>query len=364
MNVSQFLLILLALVSLSLPACDTHEAHATESHHKVVVTEPVSRDVVLTEQYVCQIRSRKHIEVCALTNGYLNEITVNEGQQVKKGDPMFRILPTLYKARLDAELAEARLAELELNNTRRLAQENVVSPNEVALYEAKLAKAKARANLAQAEFNFTTLTAPFDGIVDRLHDQLGSLVKEGDILTTLSDNNVMWVYFNVPESRYLDYMATQGKTNQSQQIDLILANGNKFAHQGAIGAIEANFNNETGNIPFRADFPNPERLLRHGQTGTVLLHQTLKNAVVIPQRAVFEILAKRYVYVVGEDELVHQREIEVQHEQDDIFVIGTGLKVTDKIVLEGIRQVRDGEKVEYEVRSPAEVFNQLKYRAE
>ena len=101
----------------------------------------------------------------------------------------------------------------------------------------------------------------------------------------------------------------------------MLANGNKFPQTGKIGAIEAEFNNETGNIPFRADFPNPDRLLRHGQTGTVLIHRTLKNAIVIPQRATFEILDKRYVYVVDKDDVVHQRVIAVQNELEDIFVI-------------------------------------------
>src|SRR5262249_53767468 len=110
--------------------------------------------------------------------------------------------------------------------------------------------------------------------------------------------------------------------------------------------------NETGNIPFRADFENPDDLLRHGQTGNVLIHRTLNNAIVIPQRATFEILDKRYVYVVDKDGVVHKREIVIQNELDDIFVIKKGLDVNDRIVLEGIRQVRDGEKVEYEFRKP------------
>ena len=240
----------------------------------------------------------------------------------------------------------------------------MVSQNEVALLEAKLAKAQAKAKLAEAELNFTNVKAPFDGIVDRLHEQQGSLIKEGDILTTLSDNSVMWVYFNVPEARYLEYMADLDQDKEDQKIELVLANGNKFQQLGKIGAIEANFNNETGNIPFRADFPNPDRLLRHGQTGTVLISRVLKDAIVIPQRATFEILDKRYVYVVDKDDVVHQREIVIQNELDDIFVIKKGLDVNDKIVLEGIRQVRDGEKVEYEDRQPEQVAANLKYHAE
>ena len=149
----------------------------------------------------------------------------------------------------------------------------MVSQNEVLLFKAKLDRAKAKADLAQAELNFTDVTAPFDGIVDRLHEREGSLIKERDILTTLSDNSVMWVYFNVPEAQYLEYMASLKQDNEDHKIELVLANGNKFPQSGKIGAIEAQFNNETGNIPFRADFKNPDRLLRHGQTGTILIHR-------------------------------------------------------------------------------------------
>jgi membrane fusion protein (multidrug efflux system) len=365
MKISQVLAATLALVSLSLPSCQTHEGRPESEAHKIVVTSPVAKDVVITQQYVCQIHSRRHIKVCALANGYLKEIRVNEGQAVKKGDVMFRILPTLYQARLDAELAEARLAELELKNTERLFKSRVVSQNEVALYQAKLAKARAKAKQAEAELNFTDVRAPFDGIVDRLEQQLGSLVKEGEFLTTLSDNSVMWVYFNVPEARYLDYMAGRGQEKEGRQTELVLANGSKFPHTSTNVTVEAKFNNETGNIPFRADFPNPGRLLRHGQTGNVLIRRTLKDAVVIPQRATFEILDRQYVYVVGEDHVVRQREIVVQNELDDIFVVRGGLAVCDKIVLEGVRQVHDGQSdVEYEFRKPEEALANQKHHAE
>src|SRR6266850_2148242 len=120
------------------------ETQQPAQDHKIVVTGPKAKDVIITQQYVCQIHSQRHIKVCALENGFLEDVRVNEGQAVKKGDLMFKIVPTLYQARLDAELAEARLAELELKNTERLLKENVVSPNEVALYDAKLAKAKAK----------------------------------------------------------------------------------------------------------------------------------------------------------------------------------------------------------------------------
>ncbi|WP_020468774.1 efflux RND transporter periplasmic adaptor subunit [Zavarzinella formosa] len=357
--------IILVLISLSMSACNLHkEGEAHQEHHKFVLTSPVAKDVVITQQYVAQIHSQRHINVRALVGGYLEEIQVKEGQMVKKGDLMFKILPTLYLAKLDAESAEADLAQLEYNNTKKLADEKVVSPNEVALFQAKLSKALAKKKLAAAELNFTDVRAPFDGIIDCLLQREGSLIKEGEDLTTLSDNSLMWVYFNVPEARYLEYMASLGQ-DQDPRIELVLANGSTFPHAGKINAIEAKFDNKTGNIPFRADFSNPDRLLRHGQTGTVLIHRTLHNAIVIPQRAVFEILDKRYVKLVGKDGKVHQREIVIQNELDDIFVIKSGLDVNDKFILEGVQQAFEGHDVEdAEFRKPEEVMANQKNHAE
>jgi membrane fusion protein (multidrug efflux system) len=242
----------------------------------------------------------------------------------------------------------------------------VVSQTEVALYAAKLKRAEAKVALAEAEWSFTIIRAPFDGIMDRLRQQQGSLVKKEEVLTTLSDNSVMWVYFNVPEARYLEYKADHNPDKEARKIELVLADGSKFPYDGEIGAIEAQFNNETGTIPFRADFPNQDGLLRHGQTGKVLIHRTLKNAVVIPQRATFEVLDKRYVYVVGEDDVARRREITVsRHELEDIFLVEKGLDVNDKFVLEGVRQVHDGHKVEeYELRNPEEALANQKFHAE
>lgn len=354
-----------ALVFLCLPSCHAHPEHSeSEQHRKVVATSPVAMDVVITQPFVCQIHSRRNIAVRALSEGYLEKIPIKEGQEVRENDLMFKVMPALYQARLDAEMAEAKLAQLELNNTKRLFEQRVVSIQEVALFEAKLARAKAKALQAEVEVKFTLIKAPFDGIVDRLHHQQGSLVKKEDVLTTLSDNKVMWVYFNVPEARYLEYMAAQKQDKSNQEIELELANGRKYKHSGKITAIEAQFNNETGTIPFRADFPNADGLLRHGMTGNVLIHNKLKDAIVIPQRATFEILDKQYVFVVDKDNVVHQRPIEIQHELPDIFVIKKGLAVDDRIIFEGIRQVRDGSSVEAEFRAPKDVLANQKYHAE
>ena len=149
------------------------------------------------------------------------------------------------------------------------------------------------------------------------------------------------------------------------KVELQLANGKLFDQDaGNTLTVESTFDSETGNIKFRADFPNPDNLLRHGQTGTIQIHRKRSGAIVIPQRATFEILDKRYVYVVDEQDVVHQRRIDIAHETDDLFVIAAGLEANQKIVLEGVRQVRDGQHVEAEFRDPASVLSNLKQHAE
>ena len=378
MKLTSIATLLLGLISLFLSGCLSHAESQETTHsetegeaeheHKILVTSPIRKNVITTTPYVCQIHSCQHIEIRALMGGYLEKIGVKEGQAVKKGTLMFKIMPVVYQAKLESEDAEVQRLEIELYNATELLKKNYVAAPEIALKKADLAKAKAKLSLAKAELGFTNVTAPFDGIVDRQRNQLGSLIEEGDVLTTFSDNSHMWVYFNVPEARYLEYkteLDNNGGHADHLQIDLKLANGKIFPHKGKIGAIEADFNNTTGNIPFRADFPNPDGLLRNGQTGTVLIRSTLQNAVVIPQRAKFDILARPYVYVVDKDNVVHQRDIVIHKSvQDDVFVIEKGLDEHDKIILEGLRQVREGDKIEYEFVAPAKALSNLKYHAE
>lgn len=337
------------------------EAH--EAHAKFLVTSPLKKDTLITRDYVSQIRSIQHIEIRALERGYLQQVYVDEGQSVKKGQLMFQIMPLLYQAEKQKAQAEVNFAQIEYQNTKKLADGNVVSPNELALSKAKLSKAKAELALAQVHLGFTQIKAPFDGIMDHFQVRLGSLLEEGDLLTTLSDNSKMWVYFNVPEAEYLAFKA-KARSAKPMNVNLVLANQQLFDFPGVVETIEADFNNETGNIAFRATFPNPKGLLRHGQTGNVQMVVPLKNALIIPQKATYEVLDKKYVYVVDKDQVLRSREITVAAEMPHIYVVSKGLAENDKILLEGLRQVREKEKIQYKFLEPQAVMSQLDLYAE
>jgi membrane fusion protein (multidrug efflux system) len=341
-----------------LSSCGAHEEEKEEGF-KFSVTSPLRKDTMVIRDYVCQIRAIQHIELRALERGYLQSIFVDEGKFVRQGQMMFQIMPLMYKAELQKAEAEAKFAEIEYLNTKQLADSNVVSVNELALAKAKLDKAKAEVSLASVHLGFTEIRAPFNGIMDRFQVRLGSLVDEGDLLTTLSDNSKMWVYFNVPEAEYLNYKMSL-KKDSLMKVNLLMANNVLFENSGVVQTIEADFNNETGNIAFRATFPNPKGLLRHGETGNVQMTVPLKNALIIPQKATFEILEKKYVFVVDKDKVVHQREIGIAAEMPDLYIIKEGLAEDEKIVLEGIRKVKDQTKLEeFEYHDPKDVISHL-----
>lgn len=338
------------------------EKHEKEVESKLKVTSPLKMDTTVVNKYVCQIQSIRHIELRAQEKGYLEKIFVDEGQFVKQGQLLFQIMPRLYQAELQKAEAEVNFADIEYQNTKSLTDRNVVSKNELAMAKAKLDKAKAELALTKVHLQFTQITAPFDGIIDRFHVRLGSLVADGDLLTTLSDNSKMWVYFNVPEAEYLEYKSKP--KGEKPVATLIMANNKPFENTGVVETIEADFNNETGNIPFRATFNNPNGLLRHGETGNIVLDAPISNAIIIPQKATFEILDRKYVYVVGSDSRVRSKEISVGAEMEDLFVVKSGLNENDKILLEGLRKVKENDKIAYDYVDPKAVISHLKVAAE
>jgi len=173
----------------------------------------------------------------------------------------------------------------------------------------------------------------------------------------------MWVYFNVPESEYLEYRK-RSLAGTGTKVGLMMANGERFDQEGEITAIESDFNNTTGNIAFRATFRNPQGLLRHGETGNILMDSRLKGVLLIPQKATFEVLDHRYVFKLEEDGTLRTTRIEVGPELQHLFVVEKGLNKDDRFLLEGLRKVKDGDKLECELLAPDSVIKHLDLYAE
>lgn len=354
---------IVALCTLFLLASCNNKKEEKEETEVYPVTNPIKMDTIINKEFVAQIRSEKNIEIRAQEKGFLQNIYVDEGQHVTAGQVMFRIMPQLYQADVLKAQAEVAQAQIELNNSSTLANNNIVSPNEKKMAKAKLDAAKAELNLAQTHLSFTTIKAPFSGIINRLPLKLGSLVSEGDLLTTLSDNGGIFAYFNVSEPEYLNYQ-THSADRGNDIVSLIMANGETFTDKGIIQTIEGEFDNETGNIAFRAKFPNPNKLLRNGETGKIVMTLPLKNAILIPQKATYEIQDQTYVFVVDKEGKVKSRNIKVAYELPDIYVISSGITTGDQILLEGVQKVKDDQKVKVKFQDPKKVLQSLKLKAE
>lgn len=319
--------LILLLIPLTLFGCSSSKAKPPRKPPEVIVAPVQSRSVTLADRYLCQFRADHHIEVRAPETGYLESIDVDERQMVKKDDILFHM------------------------NYKKIFQqrEKVGDP---AAAGTNLTKVRAGAEPAAVELGTAPIQAPFDGMVGTIKTQAGSVIQKGEVLTTLSDNDLMRAYFHVSEARYLEFKAGMDKHQEEPTIELLLSNGKKYDHPGKLDAIGTDFSAETGTVSFRADFENPDHVLRHGQTGTLLISRIKEDAIVVPQAATFEISDKRYVYVVDKNDIAHRREIFISNETEDLFVIRDGLQVDEPIIVDGCLRVHDGEKIEHSNQPP------------
>lgn len=325
------------------------------------------KDTSLYHDYVTSIEAVKNVEIRTRVQGFLNKIFVDEGQVVKKGQPLFQLDENEFvialskaKANVNNAMAEARTAEVELLRVKGLLSKKIVSPTEMDMAEAKHKAAKAKVEEAiaaqkKAEINlsYTFIRSPFDGIINRIPFKAGSLLDAGALLTTISDNHEVYAYFNVSESEYLHYRKTATE-NRSSNVNLLLADGTPYSYPGKIETVEGEFDESTGSIAFRARFPNPSRLLKHGASGKVRLTTDVRDALIIPQKSVFEIQDKNYVFVVDAGNTVKMKTVVPQTRIAQYYIIKEGLNKGDRIVYEGVQHIREGAHIQ-----PVAVHRQL-----
>jgi membrane fusion protein, multidrug efflux system len=350
-------LLFISLFSVGFIACTHKKEEEKKEAVTLPVTTPILMDTTITKEYIAEIQSLQNIEVRAKVKGFLETISVDEGRRVEAGQTLFTIRSREFEAELAKAQAKVNTTELEMQNVKTLAEKNIVSQTELALAVAKLNEAKTEVGIAETNLSFTKITAPFSGVVDRLKFKVGSLIDEGTLLTSLSNNKEVYAYFNVSEKEYLDFKA-KGKS-EGQTVSLLLANNQPHKYKGIIETVEGEFDKNTGSIAFRAKFPNPELLLKHGETGKVQWTVDLKNALIIPQKATYELQDKTYVYVVDDNNVVKARNIVIKQRFQNLYVIESGLSVKDKILLEGVQTVKEDNKIQTEVLAAKEVIEHL-----
>lgn len=365
------------IVLMLLPAAGCNGFSKTENQEPVkevfYTLYPLQQDVDLQVDYTAGIKAIRNVEIRARVEGYLDQILVDEGQRVVKGQPLFKINDEEYKAALNKARAQIKVAEaevasaqIELDRVRLLVEKNVVTRTELDLAQAKLEIAKARIEEARAEearallkLSNTEIRSPFDGVVNLIPFKMGSLIREGDLLTTLSDVSRVYAYYNVSEVEYLEGLAGEKDDSlRRTRVELILADGSVFPVPGRIETIAGEFDKETGSIALRAVFENKDYVLKHGSTGKIRLHRFLRNALLVPQKSTIEIQDKMFVFVV-ENNMVSLRSFKPLQRFGKYYIVSEGLTPQDLIVYEGVQDLQEGQVIETRLLSSEEVLKDL-----
>lgn len=328
----------------------------------VMTVEPTSQE--LDSAYPATIKGQQDIEIRARVSGYITKLCVDEGAVVHKGQPLFLIDAVPYQKAVQAaeaavEVAKANVAttQLTVDSKTELHAQNIISDYDLqtaknSLASAKAALAQAEAQLASArnDLSYTTITSPSDGVVGTIPFRVGSLVgtTTQEPLTVVSDINKMFVYFSMNEKQLLALTRQKDGSVNSMigampEVQLQLADGTMYPAKGKIETLSGVIDLSTGAVQMRATFPNAQRLLRSGGTGTVLIPSVLDSALLIPQSATYEVQDKKFVYVLGDSSKVKNTEITVfPLDNGKQYVVTSGLKPGEQVVVEGVATLRDG----------------------
>jgi len=339
---------------------------STGSAPEIAVMEVNTTTANLTNSYPATIKGKQDVEIRPMVSGFITKLHVDEGAVVRKGQVLFTIDPVQYQAAVQTakatvETAKAALSTQELTtaNKRELNKKQIISDYDLKMSENQLAQAKA--TLAQAEaqlinaknnLSYTQVTSPSDGVVGTIPYRVGSLVSASIAtpLTTVADISEMYAYFSMTERQLLSMIREGGPMKEildkMPDVQLQLIDGTMYADSGRVETISGVIDQTTGSVNMRALFPNKHNILRSGGTGNVVFPNPLHDVVMIPQSATTEIQDKRFVFVLQADNTLKNTEIKVFTLDDGkYFYVTEGLKKGDKIAIEGVQSLKDGQAV-------------------
>lgn len=316
----------------------------------------------LSQSYTAVINGRQSVEIRPQVSGTITQVCIAEGAKVKKGQTLVIIDQVPYKAALETAVANVKSAEasvgtarLTANSKEQLFKEKVVSDfdlqtarNSLLQAEATLAQAKAEEVNARNNLSYTEVKSPVDGVSGMLPYRVGALVDASITtpLTTVSDDEEMYVYFSMTESQILSlirqYKTLDEALKQMPEVELKLSDGLTYVHKGRIDAISGTIDTSTGAVSLRATFPNPEHMLRNGGSGTVIFPYVKENVLIIPQEATYEIQDKIFVYKIVDGKATSSQVTVFPINDGKEYIVEDGIKEGDTIIAEGAGLVQEG----------------------
>jgi membrane fusion protein (multidrug efflux system) len=342
-----------------------------------------TQNATLFNDYPATLQGQQNIEIRPKIDGYIDRIYIDEGSVVKKGQPLFHISAPQYTqdintaaAAIASAQADVSAAQLQVNKAKPLVEKDIISHYELesaqlTLQARKAALAQARASLANARTNlgYATVTSPVNGVAGTIPYKLGSLVNSSTTqpLTTISNIGTVYAYFSLNEKQLLDFSRQyKGSTLESKlknipPVSLILSDGSNYPEKGRVETVSGLINTETGSASFRATFPNPVRLIRSGGSASIRIPQAVINGILVPQKATYELQGKRFVFVVDAKGAVKSTEIQINNlAAGQYFVVTSGLKSGDMVVLEGASNLQDGTIIKSDVQGDDKVYQDIK----
>ncbi len=356
--------LLLAAMAIMLVSCGSkQQGKPNFGDNEYAVRTIGGQNADLQTTYPATIKGVQDVEIRPKISGFITRLCVKEGQSVKRGQLLFVIDNETYAAAVRQARAAVNSAKAQLNTAKLTYKNNLklFNNNVIGSYELQSAKNNleaAMAAVAQAEASYTSakqnldfcyITSPADGVIGNLPYRVGALVsaQSAEPLTTVSNISVMQVYFSMTEKDLLDMTKTAGGLHAAisdyPAVQLKLADGTIYGHNGRVATVSGVIDPTTGSVSMRADFPNPEHLLKSGGSGSIVVPHSATNAVIIPQDAVAQVQDKYFVYVVGANNKVKYTPVTVNSNNDGKnYIIESGLHVGDRIVVKGITSLQDG----------------------
>ena len=347
-----------AAATLLLASCGGGGGRPTFGDNEYPVLTVGTSSTQMQTTYPAIIKGVQDVQICPKVQGFITQINVKEGQTVSAGQVLFVLDNVTYQsqvrqaqASVNTSEASCNTAKLNFENSQKLFENGVIGDFELksatnSYEQAKASLSAAQASLASAKemLSFCYVKSPAAGVVGTLPYKIGTLVNTSTVMTTVSNNSSMEVYFSLTEKDAMNM--TQASLGEMPSVQLRLADGTIYNHEGKVTKMSGVIDAATGSVQIIALFPNPEKLLKSGGSGAIVIPRSNSNAIVIPQGCVSEVQDKKFIYVVNKDNKVAYTEITVDPQNDgNNYIVTSGLQVGDRYVTHGITKLTDGQEI-------------------